>query len=200
MWKWIVGALLALVVLVAALGYYGYRKVTKFASGGDSTSVMIDASPDRVFASLANTDSLAVWMGEESMITASRSGALVVGDTVHVESARVRAGRSSWVVSEVVPNQLLVRQLLSDTTSHIVATRRDSLVPAGDSTRIISTINSPLMDSIRTQSGDTVSRMGNAVLDFSAKMLISVFRAASAEELKKLKAHIEGKPAAAKRP
>jgi hypothetical protein len=56
------------------------------------------------------------------------------------------------------------------------------------------------MDSIRTQSGDTVGKVGNAMLDFSAKMLISVFRAASAEELKKLKAHIEGKPVAATRP
>jgi hypothetical protein len=119
---------------------------------------------------------------------------------VHIESARVRAGRSSWVVSELVPGQLLVRQLLSDTTSHVVATRRDSLVPAGDSTKIISTISSPLMDSIRTQSGDTVGKVGNAMLDFSAKMLISVFRAASAEELKKLKAHIEGKPLPATRP
>jgi uncharacterized protein YndB with AHSA1/START domain len=200
MWKWIVGALLALVVLVAALGYYAYHRFTKFASGGDSTSVVIAASPTRVFASLANTDSLAVWMGAESMITASRTGPMVVGDTVHVESARVRSERSSWVVSELVPGQLLVRQLLTDTASHVVATRRDSLVAAGDSTRVISTINSPLMDSIRTQSADTVSKVGNAVLDFSAKMLISVFRAASAEELKKLKAHIEGKPAQLTRP
>ena len=91
MWKWIVGALLGLVVLVAALGYYAYHRFTKFASGGDSTSVVISASPSRVFASLANTDSLAVWMGAESMITASRSGPLVIGDTVHVERIGKRA-------------------------------------------------------------------------------------------------------------
>jgi uncharacterized protein YndB with AHSA1/START domain len=200
MWKWIVGALLGLVVVVAALGYYAYHRFTKFASGGDSTSVMIGASPNRVFASLANTDSLAVWMGAESMISSSRVGPLAVGDTVHVESMRVRSGRSSWVVSELIPSHLLVRQLLADTTAQIVATRRDSLVPTGDSTRIVSTISSPLMDSIRTQSGDTAGKMGNAMLNLGGKVLISFFRAASAEELKKLKAHIEGKPAPAARP
>jgi len=73
-------------------------------------------------------------------------------------------------------------------------------VATGDSTQVISTIGSPLMDSIRTLKGDTVGRVGNAVLDFSSKVLISLFRTVSEDELRRLKAHIEGKSAPAGRP
>jgi uncharacterized protein YndB with AHSA1/START domain len=201
MWKWIVGGLLVVVVLLAGLGYYGYTKVAKFASGGDSTSVMIAGTPERVFAALANADSLPVWMNTDSRLEMSHHGLLVVGDTVHVESTRPnRREQFTWMVTDLVPGRLLVRNVLSDTSGRIVATRRDSLVATGDSTQVISTIASPLMDSIRTLKGDTVGRVGNAVLDFSSKMLISVFRAASAEELVRLKSHIEGKPVPPARP
>jgi uncharacterized protein YndB with AHSA1/START domain len=197
MWKWIVGGLLVVVALVLGLGYYGYQRISKFAAGGDSAVITIAASPTRVFASLADPDSMALWIGPQATVTASRHGMLLVGDTVHIVSTRGQgapSGRFSWAVSEIKPGELLVMRLLSDTSDKIVATRRDSLVPVGDSTRIISTINSPMMDSIRTETVDTVGKFGKAVLDFSSKTVIGIFRMMSEDELKRLKLRVEGKP------
>ena len=190
MWKWIVGAAAVIVVLVIGFGWYGYRKLT---SGGDSATVAIAASPERVFASLADPDSMAVWMGNDSRVTAPHHGLLAVGDTLRVESGS--GGRSHqqyiWIVNEVTPDRLLVLQMRSD-TGGVFATRRDSLVPRGDSTIIISTIASPMIDSMRTQRGDTGGRVGGVLLNFGSKVLISAFRLVSENELKHLKARLEG--------
>lgn len=192
MWKWIVGAALVIVVLLAGTCWYGYKKLT---SGGDSATVAIAATPDRVFASLANSDSMALWMGAGSKIVAPHHGLLTVGDTLHVETGT--PGRSYqqyiWIVSTVTPGRLLVLQMRSD-TSGVFATRRDSLVATGDSTIIITTIASPMIDSMRTLRGDTGGKVGGALLNFGSKVLISAFRLVSEHELKRLKARLEGQP------
>ena len=50
MWKWIHGGLAVLVVVLAGTCYYGYKQLT---DGGDSITITIDATPERVFASIA---------------------------------------------------------------------------------------------------------------------------------------------------
>ena len=192
MWKWIVGAAALIVVLLVGTCWYGYKKLT---AGGDSAVVAIAATPERVFASLADPDSMAVWMGAGSKISAPHQGLLTAGATLRVETGT--PGRSYqqyiWIVSAVTPDRLLVLQMRSD-TSGVFATRRDSLVASGDSTIIISTIASPMIDSMRTLRGDTGGKVGGALLNFGSKVLISTFRFLSERELKRLKARLEGQP------
>lgn len=192
MWKWIVGALLLLVVALFATCYVGYKKLT---AGGDAARVTIGASADRVWATLADPDSMSTWMSDGSTVTGTRHGTVVVGDTLHIATAsRSKSQNFTWTVSEVTAGRLIALEMRNDSSGKVFATRRDSVVSEGDSTTVVSTIGSPMIDSIRTQRGDTGGKIGGAVLDFSSKMLVSAFRLASEQDLKRLKAHLEGKP------
>jgi len=193
MWKWIVGAALALILIVAGFCWYGYKRLT---SGGNSGEVTIAASPDRVFAALADPDSMAVWMGSGTTVTAPHHGFVAVGDTLHIDqSSGSRRRQVSWIVTDVQPPSLLVFELRSDTLGSAFVVRRDSLVAAGDSTAVITTIASPAIDSIRTVRGDTGGKVGGALINVTAKVFTASLRLLSEEELKRLKAHIEGKTA-----
>ncbi len=116
MWKWIVGGLLAVVVI----GFVGcYVLVKRFASGGDSASVTVAATADRVFASLADADSMSVLMGKGTRVSATHHGLVAVGDTLRVETGpqSATAGqRYTWIVSEVVPGRLLVLVMRNDSS------------------------------------------------------------------------------------
>ncbi len=192
MWKWIVGAALVLVVVLAGTCWWGYRRLT---AGGDVARVSIDAPPARVFASLADPDSMAVWMSTGSTVTASHHGMLAVGDTVHVDRMeRARHERYTWTVAALVPDQLLVLEMRSDSSGQAVATQRDSLAQHGDSTDVISTIASPLIDSLRQRRGDSSAKVPSAILEMSSKVLTSALRVLAEQELDRLKARIEGKP------
>jgi hypothetical protein len=194
MWKWIGGILLLLVVCFGAASWFGYRKLT---AEGDVTSVTIAGSPERVFAALANHDSLAGWWVLKGSPSPTRHGPLAVGDSLPVQvsqsTTRSRAGR--WVADEVVPGRLLVLSLHTDTDTAgvVVAVERDSLVSLGDSTQIISTIASPMMDGIRSRSGSDAPKSG-ALIGMSSKLLVSAMRLQSKVELTRLKNHIEGRP------
>lgn len=198
MWKWIVGGLLAVVVI----GFVGcYVLVKHFASGGDSTSITVAASADRVFASLADADSMSVLMGKGTHVSAAHHGLVAVGDTLRVETGPQSATggqRYTWIVSELVPGRLLVLEMRNDSSGQVFATRRDSLAPTGDSTLVVSTIASPIIDSLKTERGDTGRKMGGALLNFTSKVVIAGFRLAAEEELRQLKRHVEAplKPAA----
>ena len=193
MWKWIVGALLVLVVALAATCYIGYRR---FTGGGDSVVVTIAGSPARVWASLADPDSMSIWMATGSTVIASHHGIVAAGDTLHVSTAAgsSRQQNFTWTVSDVTPGRLLVLQMRSNVTGQVFANRRDSLVAAGDSTLVVSTIGSPMIDSIRVERGDSGGKFGGAVLDFSSKVLVSAFRMQSEQDLRRLKARLEGQP------
>ena len=190
MWKWIVGILVVVVLIIGGVAWYGYTKLT---AGGDSAMVSIAASPARVFASLADPDSMQQWMGEGTTITASHHGILAAGDTLHVEQGSPSSARRqqfTWSVSEVDPERLLVLQM-GDTSGKVFATRRDSLVVSGDSTRVITTIASPMMDSIRMVRGDSGGKVRGAAINLTSKILISAFRELSREELLHLKTRLE---------
>jgi len=192
MWKWIVGAALLLVVV---LGGTCYLRVKKFASGGAVAAVSIAGTPDHVFASLADPDSMQAWMGEGTIVTAPHRGLMAVGDTIRVETGVGLRGHQQfgWVVTDVTPGQLLVRQMPPDSMGAVLAVRRDSLAASGDSTHVTSTIASPMMESVKSVRGDTIGKVGGALLDFSTKMIISTFRELTRLELIKLKSHVEAK-------
>ena len=196
MWKWIVGALLVLVLAVAGFCYVAVKKIT---SGGDSVTVIVIATPERVFAALADPDSMQTWMMPGSLVGASHPGVVAAGDTLHVETGSP-GGRGhqnfTWLVRTVTPDQLLVMEIRDSTGMMAFATRHDSLVVSGDSTRIVSTISSPMMDSLKTERGDSGGKAGGVMLNFAAKMLVSSFRLLSEQELRQLKAHLEAKPSA----
>jgi uncharacterized protein YndB with AHSA1/START domain len=195
--KWVLRILGVVFVLALCAGYYGYRKYRQFTAAGNTTAVLIGAPRERVFGALANSDSIAVWMGRNSSITSTRHGALQPGDTLAIQSANDNGNaryRFTWTVREVVPNQLLAMDLRTDTSTKVIATRRDSLVASGDSTIVISTVASPMFDQVRmTERDSNRSAAAGAMLNVGAKLALSAFRFQSETELKRLKAHIEGK-------
>jgi uncharacterized protein YndB with AHSA1/START domain len=199
MWKWIIGGL---VVVVVALGATCYLLVKKATSGGDSTAVTIAATPARVFATLANADSMPLLLESRTTLQSTRHGIVEVGDTLQVNfatSSTTTTPRYVWIVSAVEPTRLLALEM-RDTSGKVLATRRDSLVSTGDSTEVISSVASPMIDSLRTERGDTGNKMGGALLDLSSRVLITAFRKDAEDQLKRLKAHIEPPRRGAPRP
>ena len=198
MWKWIGGILLVLVLCLVGASWLGYQKLT---AGGDVATVTIAGSPERVFATLANHDSLASWWVLKGQPGPTGHGAVAVGDSLPAQmpqsSARQRFSR--WVTDEVVPGKLFVLSLRNDSTGLVVAIQRDSLVSVGDSTQVISTISSPMMENLRSQGGAEKSPPG-ALTDMSSKLVVSAMRVQSKLELTRLKNHIEGRPVEGARP
>ena len=188
MWKWIGGILLLIVLCLVGASWLGYRKLT---AGGDAASVTIAGSPERVFAALANHDSLGSWFVLRGQPTPTGHGLIAAGDSLPVQVSSPRQRRTRWVADEVVPGQLLVLSLHSDSAGVIVAVRRDSLVSLGDSTEIISTVSSPMMESLQGKRSDSAN--GGTMIGMSSKLLVSSMRLQSQVELTRLKNHIEGR-------
>ena len=118
---------------------------------------------------------------------------LVPGDTLDIETKiRFTAGmrRLKWMVSEVRPNELLALQLRTDSIGELIATRKFSLSPKGQSTFVTSAIAAPIVDSIRAGRSDTL-KSSDAYLDAASRLLISALRLQSHIELEQLKARVE---------
>lgn len=191
MWKWIGGCLGLVIVLFIVLFWWSMRTIRNSVEPDGSISVMIGAPPERVFASMSHGDSLAAWMAQGSTVLASRKGPLQPGDTVRIRLRGMARDALSWHVAEVVPNRLLVLQLRSDSAGKVVATRRDSLSLAGDSTRVSSRLLSPLgvasVPTIDSAAG------GDGMFDMASNLVLPMFRMQSKVELTRLKDHIEGR-------
>jgi uncharacterized protein YndB with AHSA1/START domain len=185
-----IGCLVIVVLLVAGV-WFSYRRMV---AGGDTTSVTIAASPARVFASLANHDSLSTWLPRRRG-PSGRHGAFAEGDTARIDSSSFagRQSRSLWIVTALVPDRVLELQLRSDSRGRgmSVATRRDSLFAVGDSTTVITRVTSGIADGVRVYADGQAEQ---AVLDGSSKMAAGGLRMAAEAELKLLKSHIEGRP------
>jgi hypothetical protein len=154
--------------------------------------VTIHATPERVFASLANGDSIPFWMSRGNNVTVHRHGMLVPGDTIRVDLKRAVSGaqtRAVWVVTDVTPPNLLALAV-RDTAGLVLATRRDSLIAVADSTRIISTINLVNLDSLVVARGDSV-KSSPAMLRMAQNVMVSAFRIDANVGLKQLKTRIE---------
>jgi uncharacterized protein YndB with AHSA1/START domain len=196
MWKWIVGIVLVVIVGLAGTCWYAYQKLT---AGGDSTTTTIGATPERIFASLADADSMPFWLGSRASVRASHPGPVTVGDTLRIDaaddSARGSNSRITWIVSDVQPAKLLVMQIRSDSNDQVIATQRDSLVAVGDSTMLITTVASPLMDSLRAAHSDSVrGKLAGAAIGMGSKIMLGAFRTMSERSHQRLKARLEGKP------
>jgi uncharacterized protein YndB with AHSA1/START domain len=214
MWKWVVGSLVVVVVAVACLAWWGIRKYETFTADGGTATVTIAASPTRVFASLANADSLTTWrLGN---VSASHHGMLVVGDTLRFSpdstsmtttTASGQTTRTSaiggslsvnghpvmWIVTDVKPGAVLAADLRSDGTDALLGSLCDSLAEVGDSTRIVTTTQSAMMDSLVASGRAKGSGGSSRMLDVASRLMLSTFRALHETELGRLKTRIEGR-------
>ena len=193
MWKWLGGCLLVVLVLIAGAMIFAYRTMKESLGPDGSATVTIGAPPARVFASLAHGDSVATWMAQGNTVLSSRHGPLIPGDTLRIEP-RIGFGapeqRMTWIVREVVPERLLLLELEGGKTHRVVATRRDSVSAVGDSTRVVSRIVSPLLDSMGTGKAKSTDGMD----PFTPDLLVSMFKMQAKLELMRLKTRIESPP------
>ena len=196
MWKWLGGCLVIVVVVIAIGVWTGYRKLSQFSGPNKPETVAIAAPPSRVFASIANADSLSVWMAERLGVRVSHHGMLVPGDTIQMNAnMRFNVGKgrqaSSWVVSDVKPDQMLALEMQGDRTKGIVAQRQYNLSAKGDSTLITSFVSTPGLDSMIAHRGDTI-KASDAFMSGATKLMMASLRMQAHRELQLLKAHIEG--------
>ncbi|MEO8576325.1 MAG: hypothetical protein ABI556_06490 [Gemmatimonadales bacterium] len=195
MWKWLGGCLLLIIVLIAGAMIWGYRTMKESLAPDGSASVTIAGPPERVFASIAHGDSAATWMAQGSTILPSRHGPLVSGDSLRIETnTRLPAPQQTiiWRVKEVVPNQLRVLELLSDSTHGVLATRRDSISAVGDSTRVVTKILSSMLDSVTRGQNKSKAKSADGLTAMAPEFLMAMFRMQSKLELTRLKGRIEG--------
>ena len=191
MWKWLGGCLVVVAVLVTGAMIWGYRAMKDSLAPDGSATVTIGAPPARVFASIGHGDSAATWMAQGSTVLTSRHDLLVPGDTLRIEMKPRFPGPQKamiWRVKDVVRDTLLVLELLSDSTHGVMATRRDSVFAVGDSTRVVTKLLSPMLDSMGRGDGKA---KGAARGGFGPDFLLSMFRMQSKLELLRLKDRIE---------
>jgi len=196
MWKWLGGCLVVVVVVIAIGLWTGYRKLSQFSGPNRPETVAIAAPVPRVFASIANADSLSSWMAERMGVRAGHRGMLVPGDTIQVgANMRFNIGKSEamkWVVSDVKPDQTLALELRSDSSKRLVALRQFNLVAKGDSTLITSAVSTPGLDSMLARRRDTI-KASDAFMSGATKLMMASLRMQAHRELQLLKAHIEGR-------
>jgi uncharacterized protein YndB with AHSA1/START domain len=193
MLKWIASGCLVIIVVIGIVMYAGYRKMQSIAAAGPSVAVGIHAPPERVFASMAHSDSLSAWFAPSSTITTSRKGALAAGDTLFVTTRRDSIPRSAWVIDTIVPNTLMTMRWVMLQNQMIVTRRRDSLSVAGDSTIVTSTVASFMSDSLAAARSRT-SGVTGGMLEMGSTMTIAGARMQAEMELKRLRDHIQGTP------
>ena len=192
MWKWIVGSVLAIVLLLAGKCYAGYRRITD----GTVAQTTIGEPPERVFASLAHPDSIGAWMTRTAGITSTGKGAFQPGDTVRIAAYRASngtaAGGQVLVIREVKPPVLLVVDAVRfNPMGEAVVThvRRDSLVAAGDSTIVISLFLP--VPFVRNAARDTGGTRASAVMSTAEKVITGASRMQRQTELDQLKAYFD---------
>jgi len=205
MWKWIIGAVVLVVLLIGSGLWYGFRKMSQLATGDSTVTMTIGGTPERVFASLAHGDSIGEWM-VGGRVRPSRSGPLRKGDTLYVEessrgerlkmaddtsSTKSPARNMAWVVGDVTPGKAFALELVADSLTMAAVWRRYTVMGQGDSTVIFSTVTSPMMDSVRRIEAAKEGK-NSAMMDFAAKMMLGAMRMQNQVELRQLKARVEG--------
>jgi hypothetical protein len=193
MLKWIGGGCLVIALIVGVLLYASFKKMSEIADKGPVATVMIGASPNRVFASLANTDSFSTWQLAAPERT-SRKGMLMSGDTIFM-ATRDSQPRGVWIVDTLIANQLIALRMVSLENGKALFRRRDSLSAVGDSTLVTSTAVMMAMDSLVAANGRPGGVTGG-IMDFSVRMGTAGMRMQAEQELGRLKRRIEGTPAA----
>jgi uncharacterized protein YndB with AHSA1/START domain len=193
MLKWIASGCLVIIVVIGIVMYAGYRKMKSIAADGPSVTVGIHATPERIFASMSHTDSLASWFAPGATVRTTKKGALAIGDTLYMLSRRDTTGATAWIIDTIVPNTVIGMRWVAVANNMTMTRRRDSISVSGDSSLVTSTLGSFLSDSIaavRARAGGVSA----GVLDMSSTMSVAGARIQAEVELKRLKSHIEGRP------
>ena len=194
MLKWIASGCLVIILVVCVVAYAGYRKMSSIAAAGPSVTVAIGATPQRVFASMANIDSLSTWISPGMSFQTTRKGMLTIGDTLLLQTRRDSQPRTAWVVDTVVPNSLVaMRMVVLERGGMTVYRRRDSLAAVGDSTNVTSTIVMAMMDSLNAAANQKGAVAGG-LIGMASTMGSAGARMQAETELKRLKLRIEGPP------
>ncbi len=198
--KWILGILAVIVVVVAGTCFYGYKQLT---GGGGSATVTMAGTPERIFAALATADSMVLWMTDSKIEGPFGKGMLAVGDTLRTRGAAKADSlpnvstsfNGDWIVREVHAPTLLVMEMVSDSAGvqKVILVRRDSLAVVGDSTTVVTTFASPMLDSLSTTVRDS-SKAGSSVLSGASKIMLGAMRMGTQGELELLKKRVEGTP------
>lgn len=192
MLKWIASGCLVIVLVVCVVAYAGYRKMQSIAANGPSVTVTIHAPAERVFASMAHTDSLASWFAPGMVMHTAKKGAIARGDTIYLTQVRRDSvARTAWVVDTVVPNRVIGMRWVVLQTGAVLHQRRDSLAVAGDSTFVTSTIVAAMVDSLRS-ARTQANGVSGGMLDMASTVGAAGARIQAEQELKRLKLHIEG--------
>jgi uncharacterized protein YndB with AHSA1/START domain len=186
--KWIVGILLALVLLVAGSCWFTYRRL---ASGGNVASVTVAATPDHVWRLLTVPDSLRTWYDTSSVLTTSADSALQVGDTLALSSRGAEPSATSFrlVLTRAEAPTLLVWDMVSDSGGPgvVLLRRTDSIVALGDSVRIVSVMATPTIDSVTDSLGGLGRRLANA----GGRMAAGGFRMMAQHQLELLRERLQ---------
>jgi uncharacterized protein YndB with AHSA1/START domain len=193
MLKWIASGCLVIIVVIGIVMYAGYRKMKSIAAEGPSVSVGIHATPERIFASMSHTDSLASWFAPGATLRTTKKGALAIGDTIYMLSRRDTTGATAWIVDTIVPNRVIGMRWISVANNMTMTTRRDSISTSGDSTLVTSTIGSFMSDSLAAARA-RANGVSAGVLEMGSTMGVAGARMQAEAELKRLKTHIEGRP------
>lgn len=190
MWRWVLGIIAAIFLLLMGTCWFGYRKI---AGGGNAATTTVAASAERVWDYFTVPDSILARQDSTTTLWISSDSALKVGDSVRMRSRTgERTTSMTWTLDRADPPALLVWTARDDSLGYAVVQRTDSIIRQGDSVRIVSVFDSPLMDSIRT--GDSVSGMGRFLMRGIGNIATGGLRLAGEMELRALKKRIEGTP------
>ena len=139
---------------------------------------------------------MALWMSDSKIEGPFGKGLLAVGDTLRSRSAAkpdsATAVSSSfdgdWIVREVNAPTLLVMEMVSDSAGvrKVVLVRRDSLAAMGDSTTLVTTFSSPLVDSLATTVRDS-SKAGSSMLSGANKIMLGPMGMGTQGQVEELK-------------
>lgn len=195
MLKWIGGGCLVLILCVVIVMYVSYKKMSSIAAEGPAVTVSMAATPERIFTSLSDADSLSTWTLAGMSLRTSRKGQLVAGDTIFVTNRRDSVARSAWIIDTVVANVVVARRWVVLQNGMAIHRRRDSVAAAGDSTRVTSTVIAAMSDSANAYRGR--GGVTDGLLDVATTMGTAGAKIQAEQELRMLKARIERAPAPA---
>lgn len=189
MLKWIL--ILCALIMLGVLGtcFWGYKQIT---GGGPTAAVTVAMTPERAWTWLSTRDSLQVIADTGKTVTVSGNGMLEMGDSLTVRSSTpISTGAGAdiiWVVSSVDAPRVRTFTTREDASKPGSLERIDSVAQVGDSVRISRTF---LIGSLSGTAGDSVGKIGGAMLGSAAKVMVGAMRHMAQDDLNRLKDRFE---------
>ncbi|HRP08080.1 MAG TPA: SRPBCC family protein [Gemmatimonadales bacterium] len=190
MLKWILIIIVLMMLVVMGTCWYGYRKMTE---GGDTASITIATTPDRIWRYLTIPDSFAVWQDSTAVLGFSDDSLLSVGDSVRMgsggQASLTQQKRMVWVMERALEPSVIAWAASDDSTGMVIVRRTDSLVPMGDSVQVLSRFEVPAMHPLAT--GDSIGGLGRKLMAGAGRIAASAGRIIAEQDLARLKARLE---------